>query len=147
MRPTPKWYLPVTIVALLWNAFGCFAYLSDVTMSPEAIAKLTPAQQQMYASRPAWAVAATAIAVWFGAAGCLGLVLRRRWATGLLLASLLGVIVQDLALFLLSGAAAAAGPVAYVLQGCVLVVSILLVWLARTAAARGWLGGAAATQG
>lgn len=147
MQPTPKWYMPVTIAALLWNALGCFAYLSDVTLKPEDIAKMTAAQQQMYAARPAWAVAATAIGVWFGAAGCLGLILRKRWATGLLLGSLLGVIVQDLALFLLSGAAAAAGPAAYVLQGCVLVVSILLVWLARTAAARGWLGGAAATQG
>lgn len=144
MSPTPRWYMPVAIVALLWNLLGCFAYLSDVTMSPEAIAKLTPAQQQMYASRPAWSVAATAIGVWFGAAGCLGLILRKRWATPLLLASLLGVVVQDVALFVMSGAAAAAGPVAYVLQGCVLVVSILLVVLARTAATRGWLGGAAA---
>ena len=31
----------VAIVALLWNLLGCVAYLSDVTMSPEAIAQMS----------------------------------------------------------------------------------------------------------
>lgn len=144
MSATPKWYLPVTIAALLWNLLGCAAYLADVTISPEALAKMTPAQQALYASRPAWAVAASAIAVWFGAAGSLGLVLRKRWAAPLLIGSLLGVLVQDLALFVMSGAIREAGPVAMVLQGVVLVVSVLLVVLARNATARGWLGAGAA---
>ena len=38
---TPRWFRPVAIVALIWNLLGCFAYLSDVTMKPEDIAKLT----------------------------------------------------------------------------------------------------------
>jgi hypothetical protein len=139
MGVIPKWYLPVTILALLWNLLGCAAYLSDVMLTPEDVAQMTAAQQAMYAARPAWAVAATATAVWFGAAGCLGLILRKRWARPLLVASLAGVIVQDVALFGMSDAAAAAGPSAMVLQGLVLLVAIGLVLLARKAAARGWI--------
>jgi hypothetical protein len=140
MGPTPKWYLPVAIVALLWNLMGCAAYLADVMMSPADVAKLTVAQQAMYASRPAWSVGATAIAVWIGALGCVGLIMRKRWATPLLMVSLLGVIGQDVYLFMMSGAAAQAGPVVFVLQGLVLVISIALVFLGRKATARGWIG-------
>jgi hypothetical protein len=136
---TPRWFLPVAAVALLWNLLGCFAYLADVTMKPEDIAKLTQAEQALMASRPAWSIAGTAIAVWFGAAGCLGLILKKRWAMPLLAASLLGVLVQDLWLFILSGALSVAGPVAIALQAIVLVVSVALVYLARVASARGWL--------
>lgn len=113
-------------------------------ITPEAFAQMPPAQQALYASRPSWAVAATAIAVWFGAAGSLGLVLRKRWAKELLLASLLGVIVQDLALFKMSGAIREMGPAAIALQGFVLVVASLLVALSRTAIACGWIDGGAA---
>ena len=139
MRALPRWYLPVTIVALVWNLLGCAAYLSDVMVTPDDVARMSAQQQALYAARPAWAVAATAIAVWGGAAGCLGLILRKRWAVPLLIASLAGVIVQDLSLFLLTNAAAQAGAVAMLLQGIVLLVAIGLVLLARKAAARGWL--------
>jgi hypothetical protein len=137
MTATPKWFLPVSIVALLWNAIGCAAYLHDVMLTPEDIAKMSDAQQALYHSRPAWSVAATAIAVWGGAAGSLGLIWRKRWATPLLIASLAGVIVQDVGLFLPSGAAAA--PTALVLQGLVLAIAIGLVILARKATAQGWI--------
>ena len=139
MTPVPSWFKPVVIVALLWNLIGCVAYLSDVTISPEAVAQMSPAQQALYNSRPAWAVSATAIGVWGGALGCIGLFLRKRWALPLLVASLAGVVVQDLALFVLSNAAAMAGAAAYVLQGLVLVIAIALVQLARNTRARGWL--------
>lgn len=139
MSPVPSWFKPVAIVALLWNLLGCVAYLSDVTMSAEAVAQMSPEQQALFSSRPAWAVSATAIAVWGGALGCVGLFLRKRWALPLLVASLAGVVVQDVALFLLSNAAAMAGAAAYVLQSLVLLIAIGLVQLARKASACGWL--------
>ncbi len=139
MKATPKWYLPIAILALLWNLLGCAAYLSDVMLTPEDVARMSAAQQALYAARPAWAVAATAIAVWGGAAGCIALIWRKRWAMPLLIASLVGLVVQDVGLFVLSGAAKQAGPVALVLQGLVLLIAIGLVFLARKASSRGWI--------
>ena len=139
METIPKWYKPVAIIALLWNLFGCMAYLMDVMITPEDLAKMTAAQQALYNSRPAWAVAATAFGVWCGALGCVGLILRKRWANILLLISLAGVIAQDVWLFGLSGGVAQAGAVAAVLQGVVLVISIGLVLLGRKAQRSGWL--------
>jgi hypothetical protein len=137
MDTTPKWFRPVALAALLWNLLGCFAYLTEVMLTPEGLAKMSAAQQALHVPRPTWAVAASAFAVWGGALGCLGLLLRKRWSNLPLLASLLGVIVQDVGL--LTGPESRTGPPAIALQGLVLVVAVALVVLGRKAEARGWL--------
>jgi len=139
MQPAPKWFLPVAVLALIWNILGCVAYLADAMMSPEVLAQMSSDQQALYAARPAWSVGATAIAVWFGAFGCLGLILKKRWAAPILLISLVGVLLQDLYLFALSNAVAVYGGAAFGMQGLVLVISILLVALSRHAVKQEWL--------
>ena len=133
----PKWFMPVAIVALLWNLMGCAAYLMDVMLTPEAIAAMSRDQGALYAARPIGGVALYAIAGWVGALGCVGLVMKKRWAKGPLLASLLGLIGQDIALFGMSPVAIPAS--AYALQGAVLVIAVLLLLLANRAAREGWL--------
>jgi len=139
MSNAPKWFVPVAVLALIWNLFGCFAYLMDVMLTADDVAKMDAAQQALYAARPAWSISATAVAVWFGALGCVGLIMRRRWSFPVLLISLAGVVVQDLAIFVLSGAGALAGPVVYVLQGLVLVVAVLLVLMSQYGIKQSWV--------
>ena len=139
MNKAPKWFFGIALVALLWNLLGCMAFFADLQLSPQDVAKLTPAEQTLYNARAAWAVAASALAVFGGAAGCVGLLLRKRWAFVLLSLSLVGVLVQDFGLFVLVNGAALAGTVAVVLQSIVLAIAVGLVWLSRLANARGWL--------
>ena len=139
MNKSPMWFKVVAVVALLWNLLGCLAFASDLSISAEDIAKLPDAQQALYAARPAWAVAATAIAVIGGALGCLFLLLGKRWAFAVLLLSLIGIIVQDYGLFVVANAATLAGPVAVAMQTIVLLVGVGLVLLSRKGIARGWL--------
>ena len=137
MSVPPKWFTPVAILALLWNLLGASAYLMDVTISPEAVAKLGDAEQAMYASRPVWFVAAYASAVWFGVAGSLGLLLRKRWAQPLFVLSLLGLIAQDLALF--SRPEVRADTTVVLLQALVFVIALSLLMLSRKGEREGWL--------
>jgi len=117
---------------------GDWVYTVEVIpLTPEDIAAMDQTQQALYNSRPAWAVAATALAVWAGAAGCIGLILRKSWSLPLLLVSLAGVAVQDIGLFVLSGVDA--GPAVMGMQGVVLLIAIGLVVLARKAIARRWI--------
>jgi len=139
MNAPPGWFKVVAVLALLWNLLGCFAFASDLKLSPDDVAKLSAAQQTLYAARAGWAVAATAIAVLGGALGCIGLLMRRKWALPVLVLSLIGIVVQDFGLFVLVDGATLAGPVAVVMQAIVLAVGIALVWLARKGIARGWL--------
>ncbi|MBA8889097.1 hypothetical protein FHW12_003340 [Dokdonella fugitiva] len=136
---TPAWFKFVAVLALLWNLLGCIAFFSDLNLSPEDLAKLPEAQQALYAARPGWAVAATAMAVFGGALGSMGLLLRKKWALPVFVLSLLGIIVQDMGLFVLADGLSLAGPVVVVLQSVVLAVGIGLVLLSRKGIARGWL--------
>ena len=139
MNAPPGWFKVVAVLALLWNLLGCFAFASDLKLSPDDVAKLSAAQQTLYAARAGWAVAATAIAVLGGALGCIGLLMRRKWALPVLVLSLIGIVVQDFGLFVLVDGATLAGPVAVVMQAIVLAIGVALVWLARKGIARGWL--------
>jgi hypothetical protein len=140
MSQAPKWFLPVAIIALLWNLMGCAAYLSDAMLTAADVARMSDAEKTMYDARPAWAVGATAVGVWLGALGCLALILRKSWAVPVLLLSLAGVIVQDVWLFLLAPKTDLINGTVYGLQGLVLLISIGLASLARSAKASGWLG-------
>ena len=135
----PTWLKIVAVVALLWNLLGCFAFFSDLRLTPEDLAKLPAAQQALYAARPGWAVAATAVAVFGGVLGSIGLLLGKKWALPVFVLSLLGILAQDFGLFVLAKGASLAGPVAVVMQGIVLAVGIGLVLLSRKGIARGWL--------
>lgn len=138
MDKAPKWFVPVAVLALAWNLFGCAMYLLDALMSPDALARLSAADQALHAARPAWAVGATAVAVWFGAAGCVALIMRRSWAMQLLVLSLLGVIVQDVFLFGMTPGIAV--PLAvYAVQALVLAVALALIWMTRVGRRNNWL--------
>ena len=137
MSVPPKWFTPVAILALLWNLLGASAYLMDVTISPEAVAKMGDAEQAMYASRPVWFVAAYASAVWFGVAGSLAMLLRKRWAQPLFVLSLLGLIAQDLVLF--SRPEVRADTTVVLLQALVFVIALSLLLLSRKGEREGWL--------
>lgn len=139
MKKPPLWFTVVVAVALLWNILGLLAVLADLRLSPADIAALPAQQQELYKARPLWSVGASIVAVVAGTLGCLVLLLRKRAALVLLYASLLGVVLQDIGIFLVAGAARLAGPVPFILQGLVLVISVGLVFLAHRAASRDWL--------
>jgi hypothetical protein len=139
MNKAPKWFTAVAIVALLWNLLGCFAFFADLQVSAQDVTKLSAAEQTLYNARPTWAFAATALAVFAGAIGCIGLLLRKRWALVLFSLSLVGILVQDFGLFVLVNGASLAGSAAVVLQLLVLAIAIGLIYLSRSAIARGWL--------
>ncbi len=96
--------------------------------------------------RTVWSTVVSLVAVFGGAAGSLGLVVRKRWARPLLIASLTGLLVQDFGLFVLANAIALAGPAALVIQGSVLLIAIALLFLARTGEKRGWIPGISELQ-
>ena len=139
MNAAPKWFVPVAILAVLWNLLGCVAFAGDLMLTADDVARLPPEQQAMYAARPAWTVLATGAAVLGGLLGSLGLALRKRWARPLLVLSLVGLVAQDIGMFGLTDAVRNAGPAPLVMQGVVLAIAIGLVLLARKAVHRGWI--------
>ena len=139
MTMRPLWFRVVAVLALLWNLVGLFMFWQEMTLTPEAVAALPPAQQQVHAAMPQIAYVFFGIAVAAGVIGSVGLVLAKRWSVPLLLLSFLGIVAQ-------MGTAFATTPVwplmgmAGVLPPLFLILVCLLVWLfARMSARRGWL--------
>jgi len=139
MNRPPIWFTPVVVLALLWNVLGLLAVLADLRLSAADIAALPAHQQALYKARPLWSVGASIVAVVGGTLGCLALLLRKRSSLILLYASLAGVVLQDIGIFIVAGAAKVANPVPFVLQGLVLIVSVALIFLGRRAASESWL--------
>jgi len=134
----PTWYWIAAIGALLFECLGCYIYLAEVRLTPEQIATLPLDQAALLNARPAWYYAAFGTAVWVGLAGTVGLLLRKRWAVPALLISLVGVVVQFSAVFIVPDmrnvtSDALLGPI------IVFVVCYGIYMLARLARRRGWL--------
>ena len=134
----PTWFMVVGILALIWNLLGVVAYVTQVTMSPEALALLPEAQRDLYANTPVWATAAFAVAVNGGALGCLLLVLRKNLAGLFLQLSLIGVLVQMAHSFFMTNSFEVFGPSGMVMPVMVILISIYLVVLAAKAKVKCW---------
>jgi hypothetical protein len=134
----PVWYWVAAIGSLLFECLGCFFYIAEVRLTPEQIATLPLDQAAMLSARPAWYYAAFGVAVWVGLVGTLGLLLRKAWSVPLLLTSLIAVVVQFSAIFIVPEmrivtSDALLGPV------IVIVICYGIFMLARLAKRRGWL--------
>ena len=125
--------------ALVWNLIGLVFYIGEVTMTPEALAALTEAQQEFFISTPTWATAAFAIAVNAGVLGSLFLLLRKTWAVPMLVVSLVAIVVQDVDAFVLRDAYGILGINSLVIPSMVFVIGIALLLYARATKQRGWL--------
>jgi len=136
----PVWFWIVSALALLWNLIGVMNYLGSAFMKEAIKAKMTPEQVTLMESVPAWVTAAFAIAVWFGAAGCVGLLLRKKWAKSAFGMSLIGVLVQTGYGFFMTNTAEVYGPTqAVIVPLMVIAIAILLLFLARLSERKLWI--------
>lgn len=129
MNLFPRWYTPVVVLAVLWNALGCFAVFADLSLTAEQVAQLSQAMQDAYNARPLWSVIASAVAVLGGLLGSLLLLQKNPRAPVLLWASLGGIVLQDISFVLDANARAVLDSTALVMQGLVLVIALALLKL------------------
>ena len=88
------WHLwLVGIVALLWSCMGAFDYYMTQTRNESYMSHFTPEQVEFFYGFPAWLVAFWAIAVWGGVIGAVLLLLRKRVAVWVFLASLVSMVI------------------------------------------------------
>jgi len=137
-QKAPGWFMAVAILALLWNLLGVFAFIAQMTMSPEVLATMPQEQQDLVTSMPTWATVAFAVAVNFGALGSLLLVLKKSLAGLFLQLSLAGILVQNFYGFFMTNALEASGNIALVMPIVVILIAIYLVYLAAKAKRLGW---------
>jgi surface polysaccharide O-acyltransferase-like enzyme len=136
---TPKWFIPVAVLALLWNLMGVMAFVGQMMMTAEMLAELSQAEQTFYANVPWWATMAFACAVCGGALGSLALLMKNSLAEPLLILSLAGVAIQMFHSFVISNSFEVFGPSGAIMPAMVVIIAIALVRLATKAKINHWL--------
>ena len=129
----------ISIAALLWNLMGVFAYLMSVTLSPEALAAMSEADQELYNQMPAWVTGAYAIAVFGGTLGCVLLLMRKSLAVPVFIVSLIAIVLQMGYSLFLTPVLEVRGATAAILPVFVILVGVYLVWFSSQARKEGVL--------
>ena len=135
----PTWFYVVATVAVIWDAMGVWAYISTMTLSAEALAAMSQAEQEIHNATPAWANGAFAIAVFGGLIGSLLLLLKKSLALPVLIVSLLAILIQMYNAFFIMDSFAVFGPGGMIMPIMVIVIAVLLVWLANSAKSKNWI--------
>ena len=135
----PKWFIITAVIAVVWNVIGVIAFIQHMNITPETIANLSQAEQDLYDAVPLWATVAFAIAVIAGTLGALALVLKKALATPFLLLSLVGVVVQMFHSFVIKNAYDVYGLSGIIMPTVVVFIALALVKLANKAKSNGWL--------
>jgi len=91
---TPKYFLPVSILFLLWSLMGEAAFFMQLMMDLDALAKTDPYQAKTFAEMPKWLWGIYGVATGAGTVGSILLLLKRALALPLFLLSLVCVVIQ-----------------------------------------------------
>lgn len=127
----PWTFWSVTVAALLWNALGVFAFITQPAFNPDAMQYLSAEQRALVEGTPIWALVAYGVAVFGGLTGALALLLKRKIAALLFGASLLGVIVQFTHAFFLASTKVSLEAAQVVLPALVMIIAVFLYLFAR----------------
>lgn len=136
--PALFWILGALFV--IWNLFGCAAYLMDNMMSDAAYAETYGAE--MAAVRdlyPVWAMASYAIAVWGGLVAAILFLLRKKLAVPIFILSLISAIICFIPSFTMDALRNAAGDMFWFMPALVVILGVFEVWYARRMRAKGIL--------
>ena len=135
----PFWFWVISIITLLWFLMDMSAFFMRVLMTDDVIKAMPENQQHLYRNMPLWVNIVFAGEVFGGALGCVGLLLRKKWALPLFVVSILGVLSQTLHVYFLSDAVSTLGTPAVVMPLLAILIGIGTIVLAKSAIPKGWL--------
>ena len=135
----PVWYWVAAIVFLLWNLMGVGSFFAQVLMTDETMQALPIAEQELYKSYPLWTFFTFALAVFGGTLGCIGLLLKKKWARSMFIVSLIGIIPQMTYVIFIANTAEVYGPSGLIMPVMIVAVGFFLVWYSSNCIKKGWL--------
>lgn len=139
LKSTP-WHLwLIGVLALLWFAMGCYDFVMTQTQNEAYMKYFTDAQKNYFYGFPFWAVAVWAISVWGGLIASILLLMRKKLATPIYLASIIMYLLACVHNFLLTDGAELMGTVGLIMSVIILLISIALYFYSRAQTARGVL--------
>jgi len=141
-RAAAPWhYWLVTVVAIVWNAFGAYDYFMSKTGGDAYLQKngMTDAQIAHMHAYPVWMTADWAIGVWGGLAAALLLAARARYAFQVFALSLAAFLVMLVYTYGLTDGLKVMGQQGLIFNVIILALCVFFAWYARLMTQRGVL--------
>lgn len=136
----PVWFWIVSVLFLLWNLMGVASFFMHSFISQEALDTLSVAERDLYNSYPLWTKIVFAIAVFFGFAGSLGLVLKKKWSKMAFIISLIAIVPQMIHNVFVTKSIEVYGTAqAITMPILVVVIGFFLVWFSNYSINKNWL--------
>jgi hypothetical protein len=135
-----KLFWGVALGGLAWNVFGVVQYLASVSATAESLIAggMTPEQAAVMTSYPSWMTGAFAIGVFGGTIGSILMLLRKKIAVPVFLASLIAYIILYMG-DITQGVFAAMGTPQVIILSVVVAIALALWFYSRRSAAAGVL--------
>jgi len=127
--------------SLLWNLVGAMDFVMTQTKNEAYMRDFTAAQLKFYYGFPVWVVAAWGIAVWGGVLGSLAVLVRKKLAVFLFLASFICMLLTSIHNFVFSnGFEVMGGAGSLIFSAVIIAIGALLLAYSRSMRNRGVLG-------
>ena len=137
----PVSFWAVSIISLLWNAFGGYDYTMTMSHNTAYLSQIGDASEIIawVESFPLWAAIAYALGIWGSVAGSLLLLLRSRHAVTAFLISFVGAVVSFSAQMMIKAPASLDTTAGKLMPFVILAIVAFLWWYARKQIAAGIL--------
>lgn len=137
----PWWHWVVSVLAVLWNAFGAYDYFMSKTQGLPYLKQsgMTDAQIAHMQSYPAWMTADWAVGVWGGLLAAVLLLSRVRYAFHIFALSTAAFVVMLVYTYGLSDGGKVMGQQGLMFNGLILALCLFFTWYAWTMGKRGVL--------
>ena len=129
-KPTPMVFMIIAVVAILWNLAGVGAYLSDMFITSEQIAKLKPGLQELYKNTPMVQKILYGFGVFGGLLGSICLLRKKSFACTFFLISLIAVVLQFFGSIFFTDAIELLGYQSLILPSLVILIAAFLFFYA-----------------
>ena len=141
-RRTTWTFWLVAVISLFWNAYGAYDYFMSKTGGDVYLRSvgMTEPQVAYFNAMPSWMTAVWAVGVWGAVLGSVLLLLRRRWALPVFVASFAAFLMSLVYAYGLSSGLAVNGPQVIIMQAVIAAGCAFFVWYAQLMAKRGVLG-------
>jgi len=135
----PIWFRIVSVIALLWNLMGCAAFAAEMLIQEEMMKTMSPEVQEWARGIPSWIYVFYFLGVSCGTLACIGLLVRKSWATPLFAVSLVAVVIQMGYTMFIAKGSDVLGAADKIMSLVVIVLAALLLWLSMHARKQGWM--------
>ena len=136
-RPSINFFV-ISSLALVWNLIGVFAYLAQTFMGEKTKLALSKDEFNYLSNMPAWVTAAFATAVFAGAFGSIGLLLKKKITTVLFLISIVSLLAYQVYNFFIQDYITISG-VGLILPVSTTVIGFFLMWYSYKMSKKGVL--------